>query len=721
MKKTIVTLSLLMAGLFAQHEAQAQYVTLPDTNFRNYMRGEFASCFNTAGLLDTTAAAALVVNEFFLDGMAGNLNNISGIQYFKGIKRLDIMSANITELPKLPLSLEALSISYANNLTSIAPLPPTLHYLGLEALENLNTLPSFPFTIQKLYIKNLPANSLGTLPDSLKELDVLETYFGAMPTLPAKLERLNWMNNSPNNEQYINAWPAAIKTITLGYGGYTIAGLTNTVESFTLESVALNCPSFGNNVSYIELKMSSSEALPTLPNSLETLWIEECGMAIPQLPSNLKYFTLLEENMADKCLPVLPEGLLELKIFADDYGSGVMTSSVNCIPNRPVALQIIGQGVMESLPLDLPVCNPANNVNQCQNYATFTGRAFRDLNSNGLYEEGEPLCKNVKLSAGNRATYTNAQGMYWLVADTLGTLSITTSNFPAYYTASQASQSATFANYSDVITKDFALVATQTVKDVAASITNYTPARSGFNLKMYLSYENVGTLSANAVAKFVKPAFYTVNSASVAGYTVSGDTLIWNLGTMAIGETKNIIVYGTVSTAAVFGSVISFQSFMNENDASDNNLADNTKTLNLTVVGSFDPNDKQAREAISPAQIADGEYIDYTIRFQNTGTDTAFTVVIADTLANTLQANTLEVMASSHNVRTNVKGNIVYFEHLNIQLPDSNVNEKASHGFVSFRIKPQANLALGTNISNKAAIYFDYNAPVITNTAVTKV
>jgi uncharacterized repeat protein (TIGR01451 family) len=114
-----------------------------------------------------------------------------------------------------------------------------------------------------------------------------------------------------------------------------------------------------------------------------------------------------------------------------------------------------------------------------------------------------------------------------------------------------------------------------------------------------------------------------------------------------------------------------------------------------------------------------GKNIDYTIRFQNTGTDTAFNIVITDTLNEDLQANTLQMVTSSHNCKTTVKNNIIFFEFLNILLPDSNVNEPKSHGFISFKIKPKVTVAVNTTIPNKAAIYFDYNAPVITNTAGT--
>jgi hypothetical protein len=49
------------------------------------------------------------------------------------------------------------------------------------------------------------------------------------------------------------------------------------------------------------------------------------------------------------------------------------------------------------------------------------------------------------------------------------------------------------------------------------------------------------------------------------------------------------------------------------------------------------------------------------------------------------------------------------------------VNEPLSHGFIRYRIKPNSNLVLNDQIRNSAAIYFDFNAPVITNTAITTV
>ena len=135
--------------------------------------------------------------------------------------------------------------------------------------------------------------------------------------------------------------------------------------------------------------------------------------------------------------------------------------------------------------------------------------------------------------------------------------------------------------------------------------------------------------------------------------------------------------------------------------------------------GAYDPNDKQ----VSPAGIGDehlvppNRQLDYLIRFQNTGTDTAFTVVIVDTLSVHLDAGSIIPGTSSHPYTFEyAEDRVVRFTFNNIMLPDSNVNQTASNGFVKFKINQQEDNPDGTRIENSAAIYFDFNEPVITNT-----
>lgn len=138
-------------------------------------------------------------------------------------------------------------------------------------------------------------------------------------------------------------------------------------------------------------------------------------------------------------------------------------------------------------------------------------------------------------------------------------------------------------------------------------------------------------------------------------------------------------------------------------------------------IGSYDPNDKTAQpKGYGPEHyIQDDVRLKYHIRFQNTGTDTAFYVSIVDTIAPQLDISTLIPGSSSHNYEMRIYGDnqqVVEFVFDNILLPDSTVNEVASHGFVQFEIEQKSNNPIGTIIENQAAIYFDFNAPVLTNT-----
>ncbi len=135
-------------------------------------------------------------------------------------------------------------------------------------------------------------------------------------------------------------------------------------------------------------------------------------------------------------------------------------------------------------------------------------------------------------------------------------------------------------------------------------------------------------------------------------------------------------------------------------------------------VGSWDPNDKRGfpKGYENQHYIEANSKIDYVVRFQNTGSDTAFRVVIRDTISEWLDIRDIQTGASSHPYTYEIYGeNIIKFTFDNINLPDSTTNEVASHGFIKFRIGQQLDNSNGTVINNSAAIYFDYNVPIITN------
>ena len=136
------------------------------------------------------------------------------------------------------------------------------------------------------------------------------------------------------------------------------------------------------------------------------------------------------------------------------------------------------------------------------------------------------------------------------------------------------------------------------------------------------------------------------------------------------------------------------------------------------VTGSYDPNDKTGY----PLGVTDSHFVspngkmDYVIRFQNTGSDTAFTVVIRDTLDTDLNIFSVNEGVSSHNYDFKMYGpRVLEWTFNDIMLPDSNVDLEGSNGFVTFTVNQAPDLADYTKITNSAGIYFDFNAPIITN------
>ncbi|CAG0898805.1 unnamed protein product [Darwinula stevensoni] len=148
-------------------------------------------------------------------------------------------------------------------------------------------------------------------------------------------------------------------------------------------------------------------------------------------------------------------------------------------------------------------------------------------------------------------------------------------------------------------------------------------------------------------------------------------------------------------------------------------ILDNIFTLENTVVGSYDPNDKTCLQGdrVKPDMV--GEYVDYLIRFENTGNYAAENVVVKDIIdTKTFDVSTLKITDSSHEVYTRIEGNKVEFIFENIQLPFEDAN---NDGYIAFKIKTLPTLVLGDSLKNLADIYFDYNFPIRTNEAQTTV
>lgn len=140
------------------------------------------------------------------------------------------------------------------------------------------------------------------------------------------------------------------------------------------------------------------------------------------------------------------------------------------------------------------------------------------------------------------------------------------------------------------------------------------------------------------------------------------------------------------------------------------------------VVNSFDPNDKKVLEGNEVEKAHKNDYLHYVVRFQNTGSANAASVRVVDHLNDKLDWTTLKPMDASDDYRVELTNeNHVEFIFENIDLPFQSADEEESHGYISYKIKPKEDIAVGDVIEGNAAIYFDYNQPIITNTVSTEI
>ncbi len=158
--------------------------------------------------------------------------------------------------------------------------------------------------------------------------------------------------------------------------------------------------------------------------------------------------------------------------------------------------------------------------------------------------------------------------------------------------------------------------------------------------------------------------------------------------------------------------------FVNQFNDDDDNPS--TSITCSPLLNGFDPNEKLAiPEGVTGAHlIKPNTEIEYILHFQNTGNDTAYQIMLRDTLDANIDLATFTEGASSHPYKWYVSGSqrpVLTFYFENINLPDSSTNLLESEGFVQFSVKPNSSAPLGTVINNKVGIYFDFNPAIVTN------
>jgi len=349
-----------------------------------------------------------------------------------------------------------------------------------------------------------------------------------------------------------------------------------------------------------------------------------------------------------------------------------------------------------------------------------SGKVFFDENVNAQQDPGEPNLSNVMIQSLSTNGYTNSRsdGTYDLFSN-LTQEQLKAHPSKPYWLASPSTQMVAVPSTG----ADFALSLDPSAKDLSVELTNVSVLRPGFLTDYVLNWRNNVPIAASGVSLTLT---YPINLLDLlesipAPNNQAGGTLTWDLGDLAANAVGNVLLRFKVPVTDSLGTEVCVNASISPLSG-DLAPIDNVRDCCAEVVGSYDPNDKQAdpSDVLSPAQLDNNEPITYTVRFQNTGNYPASFVRITDTLQPSFDPASFQFLSASHPCSWDMRGQgAVEFFFNNIELPPVTTDEPGSHGFVKYSVRPRQNLPHGTPLRNTAHIFFDFNAPITTNTTET--
>ncbi len=350
-------------------------------------------------------------------------------------------------------------------------------------------------------------------------------------------------------------------------------------------------------------------------------------------------------------------------------------------------------------------------------FAYLSGKVYEDANNNGTQDAGENGLPNIMLheSVQNYYTVTDANGNYNLLfVDSTLTYSLTAIT-PSYWSISSTPSTYSIQPLTQSVNNaDFGLYATPNVHDVSINCSASNVPWPGATISFFATMHNAGTVVESGDSVFcVLDSNYALVSANPAPAQIIGDSLIWVYSNLLVNESRNMQVVCHAATTLLLGDSLhtlwSIQPL-----AGDAAPSNNQYLKDQVCMSSFDPNTKSV---LPDGPIVNTQLLEYTINFQNTGTAPAQNIFVFDTLDANVDVSTFKVLGSSFPLTYTINGSgNIAFTFAGINLPDSNSNEPASHGAVTYSVLPKAGLAGGSKIHNTASIVFDFNTPVVTNT-----
>jgi len=411
---------------------------------------------------------------------------------------------------------------------------------------------------------------------------------------------------------------------------------------------------------------------------------------------------------------------------ATGFSSPLPVASLVSWSNNVIVKDVDNDGDVDVISAEGGIDKLSLYENKIYDNIQLNGSVFIDINQNNNYDSTDIGFSQIQLNSTPQSDFTFSwpNGNYFMnFSDTMGTYIIQPENLTNWsiVTDSLSYTIVIDSSYNTMDSLNFGFYPDTLIDEIQLELVGGFP-RCNDTINYWLNFRNIGTTIPSGVIKLELDSNLLYVTSNVVPDSVIGQNIYWHFDSLMyfteelinieVG-TPNFMFMGNSLTSIVETLVIDTLGIISFSSSD---------TLSQILLCAYDPNDK----IVTPKGIDSMGYIspnttelEFTIRFQNTGSDTAINVTITDQLDQNLNWQSFTPLASSHpaTIDINQNGNIE-FNFNNIMLPDSNVNELASHGFIKYRIDLLPSLPLNTSIYNTANIYFDENPAVVTNTTI---
>jgi Leucine-rich repeat (LRR) protein len=758
---------LLPILLFFVTIANGQIVNIPDANFKAKLVALGIDTNSDGNIQNTEALAVTTLNVY-----QSSISDLTGIEAFTNLTELNCGGnqlttlnvnalINLTKLYCYSAQLTSINVVGLSNLSILECDGNQLSSINLSGLSSLtrlkcgsnqltslnvtgNTLLNYlDFSVNQISTINLSANTgLVTLAANQNNLTALNvTPLINLRTLYCAVNQLTSLNvNTLSQLRYLYCYDNQITSLNVSslsnlldlrchnnqMTTFSVSGLTN-LDTLEFGDVNMNPVNVSTlvNLTYLAFhnglqtsmdfsNLQNMNALLCYSTKLTSIDVSMCSHL------NSIYFT--ENN--------------DLTYVNMKSGRHIFCGINNC---PQLDFICANENDISEIVAQVTAMGANNNPNvvvnsYCSfvpggNYNTINGTILYDLNNNGC-GTGDFAAKNLKVNINDGtnqgASFTNSTGNYTFYTGTGNfTLNPILEN-PSYFNLSPSSALVNFPVQSSLVqTRNFCLTSTGVHPDLEVVLVPVV-SRPGFDAFYKLVYRNKGTqvLSGNVNLTFDDTRTdFIISNPTVDNQ--NGNNLSWNFSNLVPFETRTIYINIHINSPTDIppvndGDFLDFIATINPING-DEDPDDNTFVGHFPVVNSMDPNNIMCLEGdlISTTEI--GKYLHYFINFENTGSYYAENVVVKTTIdASKYNFNSLQLLDSSNPVYTRINGNTVEFIFQNINLAAASGNPPVGgHGDILFKIKSNSNLVNGDFVSKKADIFFDYNAPITTNDAIT--